>query len=76
MRAVDLATSGEEADQGAAGVRLTLERGYDGSGETPPGPWSTVTDADGRFMLPVVGTGPYLLRYEPPPGFAPSGFPA
>jgi hypothetical protein len=63
-------------DLGAAGVRLTLERGYDGSGETPPGPWSTITDADGRFTFPVVAAGPYILSYEPPPGYAPAHLPS
>ena len=62
-------------DRGAAGVRLTLQRGPDNSGQPPPGPWSTVTDVDGRFAFPVVATGPYVLTYQPPARFEPINHP-
>lgn len=60
-------------DVPVGGVRLTLER-YPGVAalEPPPGPWSTVTDADGRFAFPVVASGPYWLTVEPPAGYVPN----
>jgi hypothetical protein len=55
----------------AVGVRLTLER-YAGIRLAPAGPWSTVTDADGRFVFPVMAGGPYTLTVEPPAGYVPN----
>lgn len=57
------------SDVGAAGMALTLVRGADHSPTSSPGPWSTVTDADGRFAFPVVAAGPYVLEYKPPAGY-------